>query len=238
MIFVYVDSLRMAYVQNNLNAATLLDVESVQENDTIIFPVLNKTNRKIPLKKGFLNLSSLENVNLFLPFSYPFFKENNNVFYYMQDEELVKANAKLTAGGLLALLGTLPIVLQEAVFDVVGFGKCGQAITSLLQSMQLKVRVIRRESEDESQISLSQYATMKKGNIVINTAPDNVFENMSLKDENIDYVIDISSKRCIKKEMLAQTCELIYPGSLPNKYFPYSAAKLISDYVKGKGYEK
>ncbi|NBK97205.1 MAG: hypothetical protein EOM50_04200 [Erysipelotrichia bacterium] len=150
MIYVYVDSLRMAYIQKALNAHTLSDPDEIKANDIIIFPVLKKTQHTIMLKKGILHLSAIEQCTLFLPFAYSFFKENNKVYYYMRDDTLVKKNALLTASGLMAYLGSLPIDLNHTTFDVIGYGKCGKAIIDLFTAIGVAYRCIRHEHVEKA----------------------------------------------------------------------------------------
>lgn len=237
MVYVYVDSLRMAYIQNILDANTLSDPSEIKKGDTIIFPILNKDQRILPLKKGNLKLAALEQCKLFLPFPYSFFKENNEVFYYMRDEKLIKYNASLTAAGLISYLGTLDISLKDSHFDVIGYGKCGEAIISMLKAMNLSYSIIRHQNTvkaDANIYTIEDYRTMKKGDIIINTAPYNLLTKADFNNCNTSYVIDISSERCFKADALPENINVIYPGSLPNKYFAYSSAKLIADFVKGR----
>lgn len=237
MVYVFVDSIRMAYVQNILNANTLSDPTKIKAGDTIIFPIIDKNKRDIPLKKGKLKLASLENCKLFLPFPYPYFKENNEVFYYMRDEQLAYSNAFLTAAGLMSFLGTLNLSLKDTSFDVIGYGKCGKAIVSILKAMHLKYSIIRYseiDSDDTDIYSINDYKQAEKGDVIINTAPYNELRKEDFINCHTSYIIDISSEKCFKQAFLPEHITLIYPGSLPNKYFAYSSAKLIADFVKGR----
>lgn len=236
MVYVYVDSLRMAYVQNELKAHTLSDPDEIKDNDTIIFPILKKNQRSLILKNGTLTLSKIENCKLFLPFPYSFFKENNDVYYYMQDEVLAYENAKLTAAGILAYLGSLPISIFNMHFDIIGYGRCGKAIAELLEAMQLQYKIIRHDQIEENtkQVHIDTYLKGTKGDILINTAPCRLLNKQDLKEKETQYLIDISSEKCYQQEHLPEHCLLVYPGSLPNKYFAYSSAALITNYVKGR----
>lgn len=241
MVYVYVDSLRMAYIQNELKANTLSDPDEIKKGDTIIFPVLKKNQRSLQLKKGTLRLSQIEGCILFLPFSYTFVKENNKVYYYMRDDFIIKENAKLTALGLLAYLGSLPISLKDIHFDVIGYGKCGTAIVKLLNAMGYAYTIVRHnevDAIDEKICSIDQYKRSKKGAIIINTAPYHTLTKDDFANDEVKYLIDISSERCFKESDVPKQCNLLYPGSLPNQYFAYSSAALIADYVKGKENEK
>lgn len=237
MVYVYVDSLRMAYVQNILDATTLSGPNDIKKGDTIIFPVLDKNQRILPLKKGNLKLETLENCKIFLPFPYSFFKENNEVHYYMRDEQLIKNNATLTAMGLISYLGTLNISLKDSHFDVIGYGMCGKAIVALLKAMNLNYSIIRHQDVDNSDVNMytmEKYHTAEKGNVIINTAPYNSLSQDDFINCHTSYIIDISSEKCFRSEELPKNINLIYPGSLPNKYFAYSSATLIADFVKGR----
>lgn len=237
MVYVYVDSLRMAYVQNILAANTLSDPNEIKKGDTIIFPVLDKNQRILTLKKGNLKLATLEDCKLFLPFPYSFFKENNEVYYYMRDEQLIKNNATLTAAGLISYLGSLNVSLKDSHFDVIGYGKCGEAIIALLKAMNLSYSIIRHQEVDENDVNMytiEAYRKAKKGNVIINTAPYNLLSKIDFDNCYTSYIIDISSEKCFRTEDLPENINLLYPGSLPNKYFAYSSATLIADFVKGR----
>lgn len=51
---------------------------------------------------------------------------------------------------------------------------------------------------------------MEKGEVVINTAP---YVPLLKTADEIAYIIDLSSERCIKKENIAPSVHLLYPGS-------------------------
>lgn len=238
MIYVYVDSKRMAYLKYLLNAKGLEDSNELLPGDTIVFPILDRNKRQLPLKKGKLNLNQLSGYNLFFPFPYSFIKESNNVFYYMKDKTLIQKNALLTANGILAYLSDLPISIFATQIDVIGYGFCGKEIVKVLNNCGIKLRVIQREKTCDSFLNKEEYLISEKSEIIVNTAPINYFEEGIINCNQTKYIIDISSEHCIDKNLMEQGIHVIYPGPLPSIYSPYSAAYLIYEYMKGKGYEK
>lgn len=226
MIYIYVNSLRMAYLQRLLKAKTLEDVSLLQRGDTIILPILNQRERKIPLRKGKLTLSALKGYRIFMPFPYEFISEHNEVYYYLRDEKVKERNASLTAMGMLSFLGTIPITFHQNDFDVIGIGYCGSKITSLLQTLGCKVKMISHSRREDS-ISYDHYHEIKKADIIINTAPIWLFEKDDFYDTRA--IIDLSSEKCVK--CVQSDVEILYPGSLPEKYFPYASAAVIYDYI-------
>lgn len=235
MIYVYINSKRMAYVGNMLNAICLHEEKQLQEQDVLILPVINENQRTLPLQKGMLHLDKLHHITIFIPNINRYIQEDNNVYYYMRDEEVAKKNAYLTAAGMLSFLLEREYDYQEIVVDVIGYGKCGKAIYELLKAMKMQVRMIRREAFYPF-ISMNEYRNMKKGNVIINTSPYNECKKEDFNDTCC--IIDISSEKCFSKDWEDEKMNIIYPGSLPNMYAPYSCAKLIADYVKGKCYEE
>lgn len=234
MIYVYVDGKRMAYLQTLLQANSLVDSRDLQKGDTLILPVLDKQVRELPLQKGKLKLNKVEGLVLFLPFPYAFVQENNTVFYYMRDAQITQDNAYLTAIGLVSYIAELPIDLLQITVDVLGYGICGKAICECLQASHIKYRIIRRVQEEASQIDMESYKEMKKGAILVNTAPMRYLQDNELGKNEIQYIIDISSEKVFPKSLYEKGISVLYPGSLPNRYAPYSAACILYAYVKGR----
>lgn len=233
MIYVYVDGKRMAYLQSLLNAQSLLNIEDLQKGDTLILPVIDKHSRELPLQKGKLRLNKLEGITLFVPFPYAFVQERYTVYYYMRDLEIVQKNAYLTALGFTSYIADLPIDLLDICIDVIGYGICGKAICDALDAMHIRNRIIRRKAINENEIDMESYKGMRKSSLLVNTAPVNY---LGLNDlgENVKCIIDISSERVFPKSLINKGIEVLYPGSLPNRYAPYSAACILYDYMKGK----
>lgn len=231
MIYVYVNSKRMAYLRRLLNANELNDEKLLKEEDCLIFPPIRENERILPLKNGELNLAALHHMKIFIPFVNQYLQEDNDVHYYMRIEKVVKQNAKLTAAGILAFLLNLEMNFMEWNVDVIGYGHCGKAIYELLSAMGVNVRVIRREKNEFANCTIYEYKKMKKGNIVINTSPSNPFETDEFWGDTL-YLMDISSEKCFPKAWENDVMKVIYPGSLPDQYAPFSSAALIAQYVR------
>ena len=234
MIYVYVNGKRMAYLQQKLNAAVLSDASIIEAGDTLVLPILKRNKKEIPLRNKTLSLSKLHGLKLYLPFPHPLIPEDNEFFYYMRDEELVLENANLTALGLLFYLTQHAISLYDIKIDILGGGKCGQALAKLLDYLHVDYRVIHKNRE----IDMETYRSLKKGDIIVNTAPVCYLEIKDLKNQPTQFVLDISSEKCFNKQLQASGVEIIYPGSLPEKYFPCSGADLIFEYMGRVNNEK
>ncbi len=235
MIYVYINSKRMAYVGNMLDAICLHDEKQLQKDDVLVLPPIMENQRTLPLQKGALHLDLLHHMKIFIPNVNRYLQEDNDVYYYMRDDEIAMDNAQLTAAGMLCFLLEQEYAFKDVCIDVIGYGRCGKAIYELFVAMKMNVRVIRREASDPF-ISMNEYRKGTKGNIIINTSP---YQECKKEDFTTHCtIIDISSEKCFPKAWEDEKIRVIYPGSLPNIYAPYSSAKLIAEYVKGKCYEE
>lgn len=230
MIYVYVNSKRMAYLQQKIGAAVLSDESSLEKDDTIVLPILSNKLTSIPLIKSFLKLSTLHQLKIFLPFPHPLIPNDNTFFYYMKDEQLVTNNADLTALGLLFYLTQHALSLYEIQIDIIGGGKCGKALANLLFLLGVEYRIIHHLGEDND--SIEAYKKQNKGEVIVNTAPVCYLSLENLQESNTKWIIDISSEKCYPKSLEKSGVEIIHPGSLPEKYFPCSGADLICNFMR------
>ncbi len=219
MKYVYVNSKRMEYVKEQLNALAYQGNESLTNNDVLVLPFINAK-----LNKELMNLNELKNITIFCPFFNAELDGSNTIYAYMEDEQLISDNAYLTAIGLFVYVNTLPI-RKDDVIDVIGDGRCGRAIYELFKKVKIPVRLIsRRTSKDV--LLLSDYQQMNKGKLIVNTA----IKNVSLGEhmETCESMIDISSDHVMEAY---EDIQVLYPGSLPERYTPSASAKLICDYI-------
>lgn len=158
------------------------------------------------------------------------------VYYYMEDANVVKENAILTAQGVLYLiLGNIKNSLYEQQIDIIGNGNCGKALATMFENLQLSYRLIRRNAEQNNEINLEDYKKMQTGTIVINTAPVAYFDvHFFKRNHNCQCVIDLASGNVLDIEQLRK--EAIYAikaGNLPVQIAPKSAGKILADYIGG-----
>ena len=109
-------------------------------------------------------------------------------------EEVVAANAALTAEGILAMvIQNTPRSLPEYCYDVIGFGHCGRAIAGLFHQLGLEVRIVSAHAHPESAqlpysfIRLQEWQFQQPWPVVINTAPAEVISEAMLADTAADH---------------------------------------------------
>lgn len=93
-----------------------------------------------------------------------------------ENETFANENARLTAEGVLFLLIDNTVYgLKDLSVDLLGFGHCGQEIYHILKVLDVKVRVVRRHVEHESEefISYDTWQKLPCHDCVINTSITN-----------------------------------------------------------------
>mgnify|MGYP003318542980 CR=1 FL=1 len=98
----------------------------------------------------------------------------------------------------------------------------------LFDYLNIKYRFIYYK-KIENGILNSEYK--KKGNMIINTAPICILNENDINLYNVDYILDISSEKCMKKLQGKIASQIIFPGSLPELYYSSDAAYLIANFV-------
>lgn len=157
-------------------------------------------------------------------------------FYYLQDEQFIDENAKLTAQGtLFYFLDQIDRAMEEYQVDIIGKGHCGKAIGCLLQKCGVHLRYIRHDhciGNDECLIDhwLPQYCAP----FVIQCSPVHVLnESLIKKWPPHVHVIDISGSEKQYEDMLTEH-RILYTraANLPELFAPKSSAKAIFNFVR------
>lgn len=161
----------------------------------------------------------------------------NECHYYMQDEEVLKKNAILTAQGILfLLLDNASKGLQQLHVDIIGYGRCGKAVYEYLSALQVPCRMIRREIGDcESAINIQTWKALEPGDFIINTSIQTVIDT-TLMDrwKKKPCIIDIATPDVIdQKYAMKKGIRFIKAGNLPAIFAYETAGHFIADYVKG-----
>ena len=157
-------------------------------------------------------------------------------YYYMKDPTVIDENAILTAEGILHLLITsLAKSLYDIKIDIIGYGHCGKAIYRMLKSLDLNVRVIRRECEENDTFMMIKH-WKNCGDVIINTSIEKVLKEDLMRSWNhTPLIIDIATPDVVDKQC-AKELQIPYykEGNLPGRFCAESAGKIIADYVRGK----
>ncbi|WP_162523540.1 dipicolinate synthase subunit DpsA [Calorimonas adulescens] len=172
------------------------------------------------------------------------------IFDLMDREEFAVLNAIATAEGTVEIaLREMPITINESLCLVLGYGRIGRIVSSLLKSMGANVWVEARKPSDYAWIRargmntlpLSQLQNfMTYPDLIINTVPAKILDGNLIRYIHKDtLIIDIASApggvdfaACKQYGIKA-----IHALGLPGKIAPRSAATYIKDTIKNILYE-
>ncbi|NCB48028.1 MAG: hypothetical protein EOM55_00125 [Clostridia bacterium] len=162
-------------------------------------------------------------------------KERINYINLMENERFVVENARLTAEAFLAdLISNTKKSLYEQNILVLGNGRVAKAVWQVLHDLKVKFDVSMR---DEKECFLSElvskksfllkdiFENLKDYDTVINTIPIELFSDDSFFKKGAN-VFELASKKCLNENNIKQVNYILCP-SLPAKYMPFSAGKLI-----------
>lgn len=174
---------------------------------------------------------------------------NNNPFgengyCYYTDDDFIKYNARLTAQGVLKLiLDNIFTDITTIKICVLGYGRCGEAICSLLEKNKIDVTVFsRRRIPDRNSESFAQKwrsiydinSVISSFDIIINTIPYNVISEEGIKSLNYkNMYIEVASKPFGFNISSIEYAHFKYikANSLPGRFTPASAGKNIAETV-------
>ncbi len=173
------------------------------------------------------------------------------VYDYYESEEVKQRNAVLTAEGALSIaMQELPIALAEARTAVVGCGRIGNALVGMLRGMGAEVTAVARRRESlayaesvgckTSLLDTDALCSLMRGyDVVFSTVPAQIFtEEVLARAELLPYgrktlYVDLSSAPGSFDPAAARSCgiRLLWALSLPGKYAPDSAGKVLADRI-------
>lgn len=156
------------------------------------------------------------------------FREERPFFDLLQDPVYVAQNAYITAHCALRLLMQhLPCVLRECRILVIGWGRIGKCLASLLKSLEAEVVVAARKESDRALLQALGYDCIDTAGLsgegyeaIINTVPLMILPECSCKCQ-----IDLASAPGLGSE------SVICARGLPGKDAPLSSGQLIAQRV-------
>ncbi len=172
-------------------------------------------------------------------------KERKITLYdYYDREEFQIANAIPTAESALAIaINEMPITLNGCKCLVMGYGRIGKVLCTMLKALGATVYASARKFEDFAWINAGGYIPIHTDNIasilpkcslVLNTIPKTILKDSLLEKINKDsLIIDLASKpggvdfEPAKKAGL----NVIWALSLPGKTAPVTAGNILSDTI-------
>lgn len=164
----------------------------------------------------------------------------------MDREDFAILNAIPTAEGALAVaIDNSDITLHGSDILIIGFGRIGKAMARILSNMGANIFAAARNDRDLAYASLFGAKPIRMGNrdfeetlkhcdFIFNTVPAMVLDsiNLAFVKENA-LIIDLASVPGGVDKSAAAILEkrLIHALSLPVKYSPVTAAKILTDTV-------
>jgi dipicolinate synthase subunit A len=162
--------------------------------------------------------------------------------HYLQDEQFIWQNARLTAEGFIAAFYEKnKLSISGRTFHVTGFGRVAKMLANMLQSMGAKVFIFVRSEKIVCEAKAFGYQAailtpneFKRETIhyLLNTIPAKWFTNEYVIEGNDEmFLFDLASAPgCLAEfDQVLEGYELL-PG-LPGQYFASDAALLLSETV-------
>ena len=159
--------------------------------------------------------------------------EDRKKYDLLKKEGYLKENARITAYCALHIIGAaLPITLEDCPVLVIGWGRIGKVLTSLLVRVGAHVTVASRDIRSIASLAklginavLTDMADPQKYRLILNTAPAPVLNEEALNSCANSVKIDLASVKGLAGE------NVIWARGLPGQYAPESSGKLIARYV-------
>ncbi len=234
---------------------TANDLADAKNSDIIILPMpvtLDYKTVNAPFEQKPIYLESLANIvkkealilgGRISEDIFKLFKDKKCIDYYMREELMIK-NAVPTAEGAIEIaMQETPITLNQSKCLIIGYGRIGKVLSTLLKSLGADVTVSARKYSDLAWIDVNGYKSVHNDNlksiaskfdVIFNTAPALILDEEILKTINSDcIVIDLASKPGGVDFEKARDLGLkvIWALSLPGKCAPLSSGKIIKETI-------
>lgn len=234
---------------------TAYDIKDISKSDIIILPMpvtLDNKTINAPFEQKSINLKDLAELvkkdSLILGGRInneilEIFKNNKCIDYYNREELMIK-NAVPTAEGAIEIaMAETAITLNESKCLIIGYGRIGKVLSSLLKALGADVCVSARKFSDLAWIDVNGFRSIHNDNLksvagdfdlIFNTAPALILDEEILKTINPDcVVIDLASKPGGVDFEKARDLGLkvIWALSLPGKCAPLSSGKIIKETI-------
>lgn len=159
--------------------------------------------------------------------------EGRKRYDILKEEGYLKENARITAYCALHMIGqALPVTLEDCPVLVIGWGRIGKLLTSLLVRLGAHVTVATRDIRSIASLGKLGIGAILTGNIdpahyraIINTAPAPVLSQDALRSCVDAVKLDLASSRGLEGD------DVIWARGLPGIQAPESSGRLIAQYV-------
>lgn len=150
----------------------------------------------------------------------------------LKDEFYLAANAAITAECALQVAAPLLTTTFSGISVlVIGWGRIGKCLATLLKAIGAKVTVAARKSTDRATLEALGYRTVEPARIagsfrlIFNTAPAPMLRAEQLNQFKNCVKIDLASRRGLEGD------DVIWARGLPGIHAPESSGQLIADTV-------
>lgn len=162
--------------------------------------------------------------------------------YY--DDDVIVQNARLTAVGAMRVLkDMIDVPPAQLHIAVMGFGRVGAAVAAQLQAHGCTATVSARRTEarraaEKAGCKVCTIEELRKNlsefNIVINTVPARIFSADAFKSAPRVQYMELASAPYGMDLEAAKACgvKAVNAQSLPGKYLPYEAARIVGEKIK------
>lgn len=157
-------------------------------------------------------------------------------YYYMEDEEVIRENAILTAEGVLnELIGCCDKSIYDVKVDIIGYGNCGKVIYEMLHNLHVDVRVIRRKCSEVHKDFIEIEDWVECGDIVINTSIQKLLDEKRMQGwKKKPVIIDIATPDVLDGKAADNlNIHVIHASNLPGRFACISAGNIIASYIRG-----
>lgn len=242
-------AVRCAKWRSAVASADAIILPIVAEDDSGRLNVLPSADEDVPYLRDILDASSgiVLGGRLSSAFTDYAKKHKREAVDYFLNEELQILNALPTAEGAVAVaLENLDITIFASKVLVVGYGRIGKVLASLLLRMGARVDVAARKDSDLARIEIagmspkrifgSSLSALAGGgyDVVFNTVPFVLFDSHALAAASKDtlYIDLASSPGGFDFEYAEERGLMVLKAlSLPGKYFPRTAGMIIGKTV-------
>ncbi len=163
---------------------------------------------------------------------------------YGNREDFCLYNADITAEALISvIMDKLPVTVSGIKCLILGYGRIGKALSKKLSDLGADVTVTARKSSDRAMIDIQRFGYSKTSglidsghsyDVIVNTIPVNILREETFQQlKKTCLVIDASAYPGYINKEYAKNYGISVEGafSLPGKYAPSTAGKIIADVI-------
>lgn len=157
-----------------------------------------------------------------------------SVWDFLKDEDYLSQNAAITAHCAIAVaLPYLKTTLNDTPTLIIGWGRIGKCLASLLKNLGCPVTVAARKPEHRAMLKALGYSTqdtaqlhLKDFRLLYNTAPEPIASEHDLNPYQDLIKIELASSPGLEGK------DIINARGLPGKYAPISSGNLIAGTIQ------